>query len=144
MADLERFLRKTPLSGPLGVNYVGQVMDEEKYDVVTLKFSINSFSISLGIVSYVYLRGSVFGVLYLYLSYSHISSCSNDCLWGSSRNLCCMCVLCCFHSHSSLFLEMVIILFPSLLHMWAFSSIICSVRRLVCMSMLGLHSCRCM
>jgi hypothetical protein len=92
-----------------------------------LKVSIGSCRISLGIMYCVCFRGSVFGVLYLYLSYSHISSCSNDSLWGSSGYLYCMWVLYCFHSHSSLFLEMTITLFSSLLYMWAFFLIVCIV-----------------
>jgi hypothetical protein len=106
---------------------MGHVIGEEKYDVVMLKVSISSCRISLGIVYCVCFRGSVFGILYLYLSYSHINSCLNDCLWSSSGYLCCMCLLYCFHSQSSLFLRKIITLFSSLLYMWAFSSIICIV-----------------
>lgn len=107
-----------------------------------LKVSINSCRILSSIVYCVCFRRSVFGFLYLYLSYSHISSCSNDCLWGSSGCLFCMCVLYCFHSHLSLFLVMVITLFQPLLYMWDFSPIIYIVGWLVCMFVSRLLSCR--
>jgi hypothetical protein len=71
-------------------------MGEEKHDVVMLKVSISNCNISLSSVYCVCLRGSIFIVLYLYLSYSHISSWLNDCLWSSSGNLYNMCVLYCF------------------------------------------------
>jgi hypothetical protein len=68
-------------------------MGEEKHYVVMLEESISSCRISLCIVYCVCFKGSIFGVLYLYISYSHISSCSNDCLWDSSGYVCCICLL---------------------------------------------------
>jgi hypothetical protein len=48
-----------------------------------LNVSINKSSISSGIVNCVFLRGFVFGIRYLYLSYSQMISVIKDCLGGS-------------------------------------------------------------
>ena len=68
---------------------VGQVTGEEKYDVFMSNIIIIWSSNSVGTVSYDFLRGSVFGILYLYRSYSQVISVSNDCRGGSS---CCVVV----------------------------------------------------
>jgi hypothetical protein len=79
---------------------------------VILNVSMSRSSISNGSVYYDLLRGFVFGIRYLYLSYSHMISVVKDCLGGS--NWCCISrlMLYCFHSHSSLILEIVVRRFP--------------------------------
>jgi hypothetical protein len=99
-------------------------------------------SISDGSVYCDFLRGFVFGIQYLYLSYSHMISVVKGCLGGSSW--CCISrlTLYCFHSHSSLVLGIVIRRFPVSVNMWASSHMICIVGCVVFMSLSGLHSCR--
>jgi hypothetical protein len=48
-----------------------------------------------------------------------------------------------FHNHSSLSLEMVIRWFPLFVNMSALSCVVCMVGSIVFMSVLGLHSLRC-
>jgi hypothetical protein len=69
-------------------------------------------------------------------------SVAKGCLRGSSW--CCVSrlMLYCFHSHSSLVLEIVIRRFPTSVNMWASSHMICIVGCVVFMSLFGLHSCR--
>jgi hypothetical protein len=75
---------------------------------VILNVSMSRSSISNGSVYCDLLRGFVFGIQYLYLSYSHMISVVKDCLGGSSW--CCISrlMLYCFHSHFSLVLGIVI------------------------------------
>jgi hypothetical protein len=109
---------------------------------VILNVLMTRSSISNGSVYYDFLKGFVFGIWYLYLSYSHMISIVKDCLGGSSW--CCMSrlMLYCFHSHSSLVLGIVIRRFPIFVNMWASSHMICIVGCIVFMSLSGLHSCR--
>ena len=70
------------------------------------------------------LRGSIFGILYLYLSYRHMTSVSNGCLGGSN---CCVMVeflVYWFQSHSNLVLEMVIRWLPLFVYISALSCMI--------------------
>jgi hypothetical protein len=109
---------------------------------VILNVSMNRSSISDGSVYCDFFRGFVFGIRYLYLSYSHMIYVVKGCLGGSSW--CCVSrlVLYCFHSHSSLVLGIVIRRFPMSVNMWASSHITCIVGCVVFMSLSGLHSCR--
>ena len=87
---------------------VGQVTGEEKYDVLMSNIFIIWFNSSEGIVYCDFLRGSIFGIVYLYRSYNQMISVSNDC---RGRSNCCVVaefVVYWFQSHSSLILEMVI------------------------------------
>jgi hypothetical protein len=86
------------------------------------------------------LSGSVFGIQYLYLSYSHMISISKGWLGGSIW--CCVLelMLYCFQSHSSLVLVMVIRRFPLFVNKWAFFLMIFTVSWVVFMSVFGLHS----
>jgi hypothetical protein len=78
----------------------------------------------------------------LYLSYSHMTSVTNG--WHGGSNCWCMLelVVYCFHSQSSLFLEMVIRWFPLFVNMSASSCIICMVGSNIFMLVSGLHSFR--
>jgi hypothetical protein len=109
---------------------------------VILNVSMSRSSISTGSVYYDLFRGFVFGIRYLYLSYSHMIFVVKGCLGGSSW--CCISrlVLYCFYSHFSLVLGMVIRRFPVSLNMWALLHMICIVGCVVFMSLSGLHSCR--
>jgi hypothetical protein len=121
---------------------VEHVTGEEKYEVVILNVSMSRSRNFGGSVYCDFLRGFVFGILYLYLSYSHMISVVKDCLRGSSW--CCVSrlVLYCFHSHSSLIFGIVIRRFPMSINMWASSVMICILDCVVSMSLSGLHSCR--
>jgi hypothetical protein len=109
---------------------------------VILNVSMSRSRISDGSVYCDFLRGFVFGIRYLYLSYSHMIFVVKGCLGGSSW--CCVSrlMLYCFHSHSSLLLGMIIRRFPISVNMWASSCMICMVGCVVFMSLSGLHSCR--
>ena len=99
--------------------------------------------ISSGSVYCDFLRGFVFGIQYLYLSYSHIISVVKGCLEGSR----CCCVfkllLYYFQSHSSLVLEIVIRRLPGFVNMWASLHMSYMVGCVVFMSISGLLSCMC-
>ena len=86
------------------------------------------------------LRGSFFGIRYLYLWYRHTISVSNGCVGGS--NPCG--VFCanwyCFHSQFSLVLGIVIRCRPLSSYMWATSACVWIVLADVSMSFSGLHS----
>ena len=87
-----------------------------------------------------YLSGSCFGVLYLYLWYSHTISVSNDCVGGINPfGLFCDCVYC-FQSHFSLSIGMVIRYFPVSSYMCVVSFCICMVHVFTFISFSGLHS----
>jgi hypothetical protein len=109
---------------------------------VILNVSMIRSSISSGSVYCDFLRGFVFGIRYLYLSYDHMIFVVKGCLGGS--NWCCVLrlELYCFHSHSSLVLGMVIRRFPVPVNKWASSPMICMVGCVVFISLSGLHSCR--
>jgi hypothetical protein len=96
-----------------------------------------------GVCSVLFLRRSIFGMRYLYLSYSHITSVSNGWHGGSIWWCSLEWVLYWFHSHSSLFLGMVIRWFPLFVNISALSCMICIVGSVVFMSESGLHSFRC-
>jgi hypothetical protein len=107
-----------------------------------LNVSMGRSSISNGSVYCDFLRGFVFGIRYLYLSYNHMISVVKGCFGGSSW--CCVSrlVLYCFHIHSSLVLGMVIRSFPISVNTWALSCMIYIVGCVVFMSLSRLHSCR--
>jgi hypothetical protein len=63
---------------------VEQVTGEEKYEVVILNIVMIWSKSSIGSVKWDSLSGSVFGIRYLYLLYSHIISISND--WHGGSN----------------------------------------------------------
>jgi hypothetical protein len=109
---------------------------------VILNVSMSRSSISDGSMYYDFLRGFIFGMRYLYLSYNHMISVVKGCLGRSIW--CCVSklVLYCFQSHSSFVWEIVIRRFPSSVNMWASSHITCIVGCVVFMSLSGLHSCR--
>ena len=87
-----------------------------------------------------YLSGSFFGILYLYLWYSHTISVSNDCVEDINPfGLFCDCVYC-FQSHLSLSIGMVIRCFLVSSYMCAVSFCICMVHVSIFISFLGLHS----
>jgi hypothetical protein len=69
-------------------------------------------NISVGSVYCDFLRGFVFGIRYLYLSYNHMISMVKGCLGGSNWGCVLRLLLYCFQSHSSLVLETVIRRFP--------------------------------
>jgi hypothetical protein len=119
------------------------VTGEEKYEVLILNNVMIWSRISVGSVYCDFLRGSVFGIRYLYLSYSHATSVSNDWHGGSKWWYTFELVLYWFHSHSSLFFGMVIRWFPMLVNISALSCMICIVGSAVFMSVSGLHSHSC-
>ena len=64
-------------------------------------------------------RELIFGILYLYLWYSHITSIANDCRGNINPYCFSFPILYCFHNHLSLSMVMVIRSFPESLYMWA-------------------------
>jgi hypothetical protein len=60
------------------------VTGEEKYEVLILNNVMIWSRISVGSMKCDFLGGSVFGIRYLYLLYSHITSVSND--WHGGSN----------------------------------------------------------
>ena len=62
---------------------VGHVTGEEKCEWVIWNESKMWLRMSVGSVYWESLRGSFLGILYLYLRYNHVTSCSNDCIGGS-------------------------------------------------------------
>ena len=75
---------------------------------------VRNLSISIGIVQWDDFRGSVLGILYLYLWYSHTISVSNDCVWGSRFSGVVNLFWYWFQSHVSLFVGMDIRCLPEL------------------------------
>ena len=89
-----------------------------------------------------YLSGLFFGILYLYLWYSHTITVSNDCVGCINPfGLLCDCVYC-FQSHLSLSIGMVIRCFPVSSYMCAISFWICMVHVSIFISFSRLHSVR--
>jgi hypothetical protein len=102
---------------------------------VILNVSMSKFRISSGSIYCAFLRGFVFGIRYLYLSYSHIIYVV--CL---RSRWCCVpkLMLYCFQSYSRLVLGIVIRRLPMSINMWASSHMICMVGCVVFMSLSGL------
>ena len=109
------------------LNFIEQVIGEEKQEVVILNVSMSKSRISSGSMYCDFLRGFVFGIQYLYLSYSHIISIVKGCLgrsrWFSMLKL----LLYYFQSHPSLVLGIVIRRLPISVNMWASSPMSCMV-----------------
>jgi hypothetical protein len=108
---------------------------------VILNVSMIRSSISNGSVYCDFLRGFVFYIRYLYLSYNNMISVVKGCLGGSNWCYELRLVLYCFHNHSNLVLGIVISRFPVSVNKWAILSIICMVGYVVFISLSGLHSC---
>ena len=86
------------------------------------------------------LSGSFFGILYLYLWYSHTILFSNGCVGGINPcDLFSDCIYC-FQSHLSLSIRMVTRCFPVSLYMYAIEFCVCMICVSILISFLELHS----
>jgi hypothetical protein len=105
-----------------------------------LNVVISSSSIWVGIVYWVFLSESFFGIRYLYLWYNQTISVSNDWVDGSRPCVVFFANWYCFHNHVSLAFGMVMRCLPLSSYIWATSNCVWIVSEFVSMSFSGLHS----
>ena len=105
-----------------------------------LKVSIRWSRIGEGRVYWVSLRGSFFGIRYLYLWYNQTNSVSKDWVVGSMWFGIWRPLWYCFHNHCSLEVGIDKRCLPLSSYMWAFSPSMFMVGVVVMMSFSGLHS----
>ena len=119
---------------------VEHVTGEEKYDCEMLNVVIMESRMFCGRVCRDSLSGAFFGFLCLYLWYSHVTSVSNGCVWGTSPCVLWMAFWYCCHNHLNLVVGMVMRYLPVSSYILVSSFWVCIVFRVVAISFCGLHS----